>query len=304
MLPASLRLKAWDLHLALYAAVSRSIANRIRIGEVTLAERLEHRLRRLVWRLAGPTRDESVSIRGHQLVLADAATPPAPWMIAGKHDDVVMQWIDRFLWPGDVAIDVGAHVGYFTVAMARRVGVEGRVFAFEPDDGNRALLSANCRLNDYSHVHIAPHAVTERPGPVELHHSAIGNARHSLVPDVQTRSVSELAATSLDTFLEGADAGDIRFIKIDVEGAEARVVRGASQTISANPGAVLAFEFWPTGIRACGDDPVALLATLSAKGFSLYRSLAESPIAQSDIETMTRRLETTRQYVNVLALRQ
>src|SRR5258708_6355023 len=86
----------------------------------------------------------------------------------GSFEPDVANAFVTLLRPGDVAVDIGANLGYLTVLAALLVGPTGHVVAFEPDAENAARLRANLALNDCSNVTIIEKAVTNRVGDIEF----------------------------------------------------------------------------------------------------------------------------------------
>ena len=135
---------------------------------------------------------------------------------------------------GDVAVDVGAHIGYYTLLAARRVGQRGVVFAFEPDPANYKLLNENIRLNNYENVVAVQKAVTNKTGSATLflNSSSSKNSLFLAPRSCEKRTVVE--TVSLDDFFSEYPpslASRIKLIKMDVEGAEMLALLGMSQLV-------------------------------------------------------------------------
>lgn len=134
--------------------------------------------------------------------------------------------------PGDHVLDLGANIGFHTLALARTVGAQGRVTAVEPQRYCFQLLCANVTLNQQAHVHCIRAAVGDEPGTcaVPLHdptlrHNA-GATEISLTARPDTEEVPLITVDGL-----GLQRCDL--IKIDTEGFEDRVIRGGHCTIAA-----------------------------------------------------------------------
>ena len=129
---------------------------------------------------------------------------------------------------GAVAVDVGAHIGTFTLAAAQVVGPSGRVLAFEPNPQNRQGLVENLRLNGLSHrVTVFDCALSDREELV-----SIGS------PDPRNSGMSrlgvghqEVKTRRLDDILAELRIGSVAAMKIDVEGHELQVLRGSSRSL-------------------------------------------------------------------------
>jgi FkbM family methyltransferase len=152
--------------------------------------------------------------------------------IYGKPEPVDRLWID-YLPPGGVFYDVGSQIGYFAIAAARRVGPEGKVYAFEPDPANARLIAENA-LRNHVEVEVVERAVWRRSEPrmrfarasPSWDPSRMSGQLDGAEPGKQT---IEVETVTLDDFVRAHRPPD--FIKIDVEGAEADVVEGARDVL-------------------------------------------------------------------------
>ena len=145
------------------------------------------------------------------------------------------------LRPGDFAADIGAHKGSYTCWMRHAVGPTGKVIAFEPQAGLAAYLEAACAAMRWSNVRILGCALSDRPGAATLHIPGIGpspgasleRSTDSAAPGRQQTCPVE----TLDHVLENETAPAL--LKIDVEGHELRVLRGAERTIAQHKPVIL-----------------------------------------------------------------
>ena len=132
---------------------------------------------------------------------------------------------------GMTVIDIGAHVGYYSLLLAKCVGPTGRVFSFEPLHENLALLRKNVQLNNLTNVHSFCDALFSRAGELSLSvpDESPDSGDGSLIHDRGSKHVPVQAIT-LDSFCASANIQpDI--LKMDVEGAEYDVLLGAQETI-------------------------------------------------------------------------
>ena len=178
-------------------------------------------------------------------ILVDVTDPTGryPYFYSSPYEKAVTDAIVTALKPGDVFVDVGANIGYFSTLGARLVGPAGRVIAFEPHEGARAQLGAMLQRNQVADVvEIVPVALAEREADVTLYTNDEFTSYSTLEPDLSPmRSVASfhpaavVHAATLDGWLAARPdiAGRVRYIKIDVEGAEARVIAGMPQTLRA-----------------------------------------------------------------------
>lgn len=171
--------------------------------------------------------------------------------------------VDR-LGPGMNALDIGANVGYHTFRIARAVGPQGRVVAVEPMSSARARLVRNLELNDFQNITIAPVALSEVESGVQ---PLAFESSYRL--DGETQLVTEpVQVTTVDVLVEDSGLEHVDFIKLDVDGYEGKVFRGAAKTLARwHP--ALVFEISPGAMAAVGDDAVDLVAQLDQLGYSL-----------------------------------
>jgi FkbM family methyltransferase len=194
------------------------------------------------------------------------------------HEPSISAWLVEHLRlrPGEVALDVGANIGWYSLLFDRLAEPAADVFAFEPDPDNRLLLERNIALNQARRVHVVPFAVSDSPGTATLHRFSGGNrGQHTLLPlysgdDVEVRTVT------LDEFwnAEGLGTRPLRLVKIDIEGHEAAAIRGGSRAL-ARCGWLL-MEYSPKFMRGAGLDPEEPLGLLTRSGLVPYIFEGES----------------------------
>lgn len=179
----------------------------------------------------------------------------------------------KLLKPGEVYVDVGANIGYYTLVAAQQVGPAGKVFAYEPDPANFALLASNVELNGLSQVQIFPCALYDKAAEGELFLSGDNFGDHRIYPPAagsgEARSHRRISLVHGDTHL-GERTQRIDFLKIDTQGAEYFVVNGLQQLIRHNRDQLrLVLEFCPYGIRHSGADGHELVRLLDDFGMQL-----------------------------------
>lgn len=131
--------------------------------------------------------------------------------------------------PGDVFWDVGAHYGYVTLLAHRRVGPEGRVLAFEPSGRNRSYLTGHVRANRAANVEVLALALADYEGEAKFGGGTGSGTRRLGVGAGTTR------VRTMDGLVGTQTCPKPTWIKIDVEGAEAAVLRGAAATMRGQP---------------------------------------------------------------------
>jgi FkbM family methyltransferase len=166
---------------------------------------------------------------------------------------------------GDVVVDLGANIGYFTMLAARLVGKDGRVYAFEPEPRNYDLLLRNIELNGYQNVTAIQKAVADRPGSVKLFICPYDTGHHTINkydgiqayrPDYvnKRKEFIEVEQVSLDEFFQEVTT-PVDVIKMDVEGSEMLALDGMERLIKRNDDLSMLVEFFPLLISKMGQSP-------------------------------------------------
>jgi FkbM family methyltransferase len=176
---------------------------------------------------------------------------------------------------GDVVLDIGANIGYYTLIMARLTGPSGQVFAFEPDALNFQLLQKNVQQARYSHVAPVNSAVSDRSGEGRLYRNEVNGGDHRLYDSSDGRASVAVRVVAIDDFLSGKNTR-VHFVKMDIQGAEMAALRGMQSLIRDNPGIKLLTEFWPAGLNRSGTEPRDFLRLLTELGFEVYE-VSEEP---------------------------
>ena len=170
--------------------------------------------------------------------------------------------------PGERCVDVGANVGVHTVRLGRLVGRDGEVIAIEPDPDVVLRTEQNIALNSLANVRVINAAASERPGKMQLYRPSLWDTNRARASLHHHPYLTGAAITVPVVTVDEACAGaPVALIKIDVEGHEAAVVRGAAATIAAHAPAVM-FDYAPHLI----DDPIAQtpFSWLAERGYLMY----------------------------------
>jgi FkbM family methyltransferase len=199
----------------------------------------------------------------------------SPWLVLdGLWESHVTDWLQHTLEPGQVFVDVGANIGYFTLLGGGLVGPGGRVVAVEAHPRLSELLRRNVIINGlHRSVTTFALAAWSTSTDLELHmrenfasNSSLGSAgAEALARLGDTEEMVEVHAVALDDLL--ADVPRVDVIKVDVEGAEVHVFTGLARTLDANRDITIMFEWSPEQITGVGDDPGDLVALLEGHGF-------------------------------------
>jgi FkbM family methyltransferase len=151
------------------------------------------------------------------------------WMWAGAYERDLVCLLKSALKPGMTVLDVGANIGYFSAIAAGLVGSEGSVHAFEPTPECFARLQRNLAGFRWSHAY--PCAVGDASGSATIHYNERELGWGSLLSNRDLTLAANVQLTSLDDWALREGIRSLHFIKVDAEGGEYRVLRGAPRIL-------------------------------------------------------------------------
>jgi FkbM family methyltransferase len=188
-------------------------------------------------------------------------------MEQGGYEAFSLELFLEALRPGTTVIDGGAHIGLFSLMASPHVAADGRILAFEADPYNFRALSATVRRNGLANVVPIGKALSDGAGSLSFFSSS-GTVAGSLVDKTYVGETIPLtvAATTVDLEVDGALV-DHLVMKLDLEGAEARALRGAERTLRDCRSGRLLVEHNPAAIRDAGSDPAEVVGLLQTHGF-------------------------------------
>ena len=188
--------------------------------------------RRLAWRLHWrfrPSRPFIVSAgNGFKIRLANSSASSGIYFNGGFSDRTIADLFIHFLKLNMVAIDCGAHIGEYTLLFSSLVGAKGEVHAFEPDPRLYPVLEENVERDHMENVVLNKVGLSENEG-AEAFYLALDPTASSLLPNSDREDDNQVIVPtmSLDTYIKRLTLRRVDAIKIDVEGVELRVLRGA-----------------------------------------------------------------------------
>jgi FkbM family methyltransferase len=166
---------------------------------------------------------------------------------------------------GDVVVDFGAHIGYYTLLASKIVGKSGRVYSFEPEPENYKILLKNLKLNNALNVFPLQKAVSNKKGFLKLYLDENDSGRHTIIPDKSKKSIVVECVVPDEFFKEKIDV-----IKMDVEGAEYLVLLGMTRLINENKDIKIFVEFSPNRVKKTGYHPKAFIDMLFKFNFEIF----------------------------------
>jgi len=206
------------------------------------------------------------NVQGHKMFLDSKDS--LELSVKEVYEQLQTEIVKKEIKKGDIVLDLGANIGYFTLIFAKLVGETGKVFAFEPDPGNFSLLEKNVKINNYQNVTLIQKAVSNKTGKAKLY--VWGNPTGPKIYDSPaSHQYIEIESISLDDYFKNYK-GKIDFIKMDIEGAEGGAIQGMTSLLQKNKNIKIISEFWPDGLKEFGVEPEAHLKLLVGQGFKLY----------------------------------
>jgi len=234
-------------------------------------------LRRVIWHsrwLLSPQKPYLIRAHGSFRLLTMRSGSGALIYYQGESEPETANFIKKVLRPGMVFLDVGAHLGEYTVLAAKLVGPSGSVHAFEPNPRIFSILLENIKLNCLQNVCVSPCAVWHEQGVAEFEVTSepATSALRTTAADRQESSIVKVHTLTLDQYFASSHKVKPDLIKIDVEGAELDVLGGA-KTLLDQPrekAPILIFEYGPLNLARFGQTPDELLTFLRNLGYSLF----------------------------------
>jgi FkbM family methyltransferase len=201
---------------------------------------------------------------------------PAEWRGIGKlifafreNYEPELAYLKKILSPGKTFIDVGACYGIYTLAASSMVGEAGRVIAFEPASRAFPVLSRNITLNHLGNIHLFSLALSEERGMARLYHHPNVGCDSLGRDDSFTEEFEEIRTETLDNVLRQVPVDRVDLIKMDVQGAEEQVLRGARNLLVwARP--IIIIESWPDGPPLFNLSPNGAWELLHGMGYELF----------------------------------
>jgi FkbM family methyltransferase len=195
-------------------------------------------------------------------------------------DPHIMALLRATLESEDVLVDVGAHIGWFSVIGSK---LAGHVVAMEPDPDNWRYLRTNLRINGSKNVTAYQVAAGETNGHTRLYRSFEHRGDHQLSVVGDRKDFAKVRVRSVDSVL--AEVG-IRatWVKLDTQGSEAAILRGMRRTLDCRPRLVL--EFWPQGLQRCGASADDLIDLLAAVDGEVWITHADNSAERIDLATL------------------
>lgn len=255
----------WRTYVALVRFGRGTGLANIRMGKSTFGYLVDRSIRRFVAAIIATRR-----YHGGAVLFGGESSLGAVEMTLGEYEPMTSLILQRGLKPGMVVVDIGAHIGHYTLLSAAAVGRRGQVYSFEPHPANFENLITNIATVGYSNVSAYPYAVADVEGETLLYADPQDSGVHSIYPRTSDAEQFRVRVVALAPFLKGLGVLHVDAVKMDIEGAEPLAVEGMKALIETGRVGVLIVEFAPQNLRRGGREPAEFLRQLKALGLEMY----------------------------------
>ena len=212
----------------------------------------------------------------HGLKIYLELSNPFTWdLVLGKDlEKDVKQEFSQNVSEGDTVIDVGAHIGEYTLLGAKLVGNKGLVISVEPDHDTVKSLKENIILNDFKNCSILEKAVGEKIETKSLYKVSKEDVYGYLDPYVVNKKLkkhSEIEVTTIDQIVLSKNLDLVNLLKIDVEGFEYEVLLGCNESLKKNKIKKIIIELHPKYLKYKGINEDLIHTFLKKHGFVIKK---------------------------------
>jgi len=194
-------------------------------------------------------------------------------MTHGYYEAAAVELVSALLGPGMVFLDVGAHIGQYTLVASRIVGDQGEVHSFEPDPDTFELLTHNITRNGLKNVRANQVALYREDSVREFFRASplnIGGSSLARPYEADSNVSFKVSCVRLDRYVEEHRLAHVDVIKMDIEGAEIDALRGAQKLLASESRPILVLEFHERALETFGGSCATLAEFLRARGYRLF----------------------------------
>lgn len=197
----------------------------------------------------------------------DDVSVSVPAASSGSWEPHLVACFRRICRPGSVAFDIGANLGYHTLLLAGLVGGEGECYAFEPNSENCRLILLGRERNKFANIKLMPFALSNESGLAYF--SAHLGSNGGFITKQGALSQGESIIVPVFT-LDGLSLPNVDVLKVDVEGAEYRVLRGGEALLTRSRPAIISEFSIEMTTRVSGVSPADYLNWIDGMGYNIY----------------------------------
>lgn len=249
---------------------------------------------------------ETINVRNATIHLNPRDPVVSGALLLRSYENDEIDFFLQRLKPGMVFVDVGANVGLYTGLALSKFKKQGTIVSIEPDFESLNYLNqtiqSNAVFGDDLRIIVRNVAVSDSADDITLYKNSQNKGDNRIYCDPVCNDTQKITADTLDNICASAGILNIDFLKVDVQGAESRVLYGAKDILSRSADCVIMSEFWPYGISRCGNDPHDYLEFLSSLGFSLCELLGASVIEIKDFNQLIKKA-SGRKYINLIGIK-
>lgn len=269
------------------------------IGKLPLVSRVYN----LLYQYLKPKGIILVEVQGHKMFVDSQDVGVTPDLLMnGCYEKYETTVFKKIVKEGMTVVDIGAHIGYYTLLAANLVGESGRVYAFEPDPNNYALLVKNIRSNSYNNVVPVQKAVSNNVGTTKLFLSPENTGDHRIYNSHDERYSIEIETVTLDEYLKDKE-NRIDMIKMDIQGAEMAALQGMMEILNKNDDIKIFTEFSPALLERFGHSPEECLNELIKYGFKFFEIGHQEEAMPIDINSLMQ-MCAGEEHTNLLCLKE
>jgi FkbM family methyltransferase len=243
------------------------------------------------------------------LIPAGAGAGGEYHMAVGTYESSEIQFVLSQLPTAGGFVDVGAHIGYFSLAAAARVGPDGHIIAFEPTPASATLLRQNIAENQFEdRVVVIEAAASSEAGEGTFYTSGTSDMWNTLEPDTLEPDAASITVktTTVDRVLADVGWPTVHVLKMDVEGHESHVLQGSQETLARYPDLAIIFEASGTSDERL-DVSTDTIRFLESAGFGFSFLEPRGRTRSADVSQLIERMRRPRwqdALFNVVARRQ
>ena len=200
-----------------------------------------------------------------------------------KQDQHEIALLKQYIKKGDVVLDIGANIGFYTKILSDLVGETGKVYAFEPDETNFSHLKKNAgHLNNVEFIN---KAVSDKTGVITLYQSDLLNVDHKTYETKDYTSKTEIESVAMDDMIPNHK---VDFIKIDIQGFEYFAFQGMQQIFKTNEDLKIIAELYPYGLSNSGIQVEQFVSFLRSCDFYIYKMTEDrlSILTDEDVQNL------------------
>lgn len=195
-----------------------------------------------------------------------------------KHE---IELLRKYIKKGNIVLDIGANIGFYTKILSELVGETGRVYAFEPDKKNYSYLQQN--TTHLKNVELINKAVSNKTGKITLYQSDLLNVDHKTYETKDYTSKTEIESVAMDDVIPNHK---VDFIKIDIQGFEYFAFQGMKEIFKQNEDLKIIAELYPYGLNNSGIKVEEFVSFLRNSNFYIYK-MSENELSLLNNEDVT-----------------